>query len=272
MPFSIDTLHILCIILPKEAIGLFSDRLKNLRIKRDLTQKQVAELLEINSRTYSSYENNEREPNSEMLIKLADCFSVTIDYLIGRADKPNETYKPKPEPDPGPEVIQLRSREERLMELYSRLNNEGKNAVDDYTIMVAETPKYTSTPIERVQTALPYYDLPVSAGAGQYLDDSGYIMLDLLEAPPPGAQFVVRVCGDSMEPTYKDGDKLYIEPTPQIKTGEVGIFSVNGDVYVKEYGAGQLLSHNLNYQPIPLQEGDSVHCFGRVVGVCVKYR
>ena len=82
----------------------------------------------------------------------------------------------------------------------------------------------------------------------------------------------MRVCGDSMEPTYKDGDKLYIEPMEQVEKGEIGIFSVNGDVFVKECGAGQLISHNPKYKPIPLNENDNVYCFGKVVGTCLKYR
>lgn len=62
---------------------MFDDRLKNLRDKKKLTQKQVAEMLEINTRTYSSYENNEREPSSEVLILIADLFNVSVDYLLG---------------------------------------------------------------------------------------------------------------------------------------------------------------------------------------------
>ena len=104
------------------------------------------------------------------------------------------------------------------------------------------------------------------------MDNDSYIMLDLMEKPPKGAEFVVRVCGDSMEPTYKDGDKLYIEPMQQIEKGDIGIFSINGDVFVKECGDGVLISHNPKYKPIPLDESDNLHCFGKVIGTCKKYR
>lgn len=62
---------------------VFDDRLKNLREARNLTQKDVSEMLNINPRTYASYEKNEREPNSEILIQFAEFFGVTIDYLLG---------------------------------------------------------------------------------------------------------------------------------------------------------------------------------------------
>jgi hypothetical protein len=52
-----------------------------------------------------------------------------------------------------------------------------------------------------------------------------------------------------------------------VEVGEVGIFVVNGAVYIKEQGAGCLISHNAAYKPIPLAEHDSAFCCGRVLGV-----
>lgn len=62
---------------------MFDNRLRLLREERGLTQKQVAEALEINPRTYASYENNEREPNSEILISISNLFDISVDYLLG---------------------------------------------------------------------------------------------------------------------------------------------------------------------------------------------
>lgn len=62
------------------------DRLKELRLERKLSQKQVAEYLGISTRAYSHYEIGDREPSISLLVKLCDLFEVTADYLIGRAD------------------------------------------------------------------------------------------------------------------------------------------------------------------------------------------
>lgn len=62
---------------------MFDDRLRAMREARGLTQKQASEGLNINPRTYASYENNEREPNSEILIQFSKFFGVTVDYLLG---------------------------------------------------------------------------------------------------------------------------------------------------------------------------------------------
>lgn len=82
----------------KNVIGL---RLKSLRKKENLTQKQLAEKIGVSQRMIGYYESEERFPPHDVLTKLADCFSVSADYLLGR-DVTNETKKqltPKNEKD-----------------------------------------------------------------------------------------------------------------------------------------------------------------------------
>lgn len=66
-----------------------------------------------------------------------------------------------------------------------------------------------------------------------------------------------------MEPLYHDKDILLVEPTCEINVGEIGIFNVNGQAYVKKLGKGKLISLNKGYDDIPLTE-ESL-CMGRVV-------
>ncbi|MCL2569491.1 MAG: helix-turn-helix domain-containing protein [Oscillospiraceae bacterium] len=65
----------------------FSDRVKELRKTRNMTQRQMADALGITERSYQRYEA-ENNPNNETLIKLADFFEVSTDYLLGRSDNP----------------------------------------------------------------------------------------------------------------------------------------------------------------------------------------
>lgn len=58
--------------------------IKDLRKKRNLSQGQAAEALGISMRAYQNYEYGQREPNIEMINKLADFYGVTTDYLLGR--------------------------------------------------------------------------------------------------------------------------------------------------------------------------------------------
>lgn len=62
----------------------FNECLKHQRETLGCTQKQVAELLKIATRSYQRYELGEREPNIETLIQLADLFNIPLDELVGR--------------------------------------------------------------------------------------------------------------------------------------------------------------------------------------------
>jgi transcriptional regulator with XRE-family HTH domain len=65
----------------------FGDRLKQLRQESGLTQEELAEKLQIVKSTITKYEKNTRKPEFEILIKMADIFGTTTDYLLGRTDK-----------------------------------------------------------------------------------------------------------------------------------------------------------------------------------------
>ena len=65
------------------------ERIRNLRIDKDLTQKQVAGELHIAPNTLSQYETGSRNIPNEILIKIADYYNTSIDYLLERTDNPN---------------------------------------------------------------------------------------------------------------------------------------------------------------------------------------
>lgn len=61
-------------------------RLKELRQENGKTQKQIADYLNIKQNTYSQYENGKRQIPIEALMRLADLYAVSVDYLLGRTD------------------------------------------------------------------------------------------------------------------------------------------------------------------------------------------
>ena len=64
-------------------IELLSKRLRDLRIGRGLSQKQVAALIGVDSSTISTYESATRLPSYPALIRLAKVYGVSVDYLLG---------------------------------------------------------------------------------------------------------------------------------------------------------------------------------------------
>lgn len=68
---------------------MLKDRLKELRNKKGMSQRELANFLQLSPSAIAMYETGQREPDSETLKKIADFFNVSIDYLLGRTDLPN---------------------------------------------------------------------------------------------------------------------------------------------------------------------------------------
>ncbi|MBO5912164.1 MAG: helix-turn-helix transcriptional regulator [Clostridia bacterium] len=62
-------------------------RIRELREDKDLTQKQMGEILSCSQRVYSNYERGDLDIPTEILIKLADFHNVSVDYILNRTDK-----------------------------------------------------------------------------------------------------------------------------------------------------------------------------------------
>ena len=111
-----------------------------------------------------------------------------------------------------------------------------------------------------------WFPQPMSAGTGIEASDGYPEELELTKRPPRGTSYVAPVRGDSMEPTYHDGDKLFVHSCEEIEAGQIGVFLMDGKQWVKEQGDGVLISHNAEYAPIPMRE--DIRCQGLVLGVC----
>lgn len=66
---------------------MYLKKLKDLRIDNDLYQKEVASILKITRQQYGSYESDKRDIPIDLLIKLADFYHVSTDYILDRTNK-----------------------------------------------------------------------------------------------------------------------------------------------------------------------------------------
>lgn len=64
-------------------------KLKEIRTKKGYTQKNIADYLQVSVNVYSRYELEKRQPGIDNLIKMADFFDVSVDYLLGMTDNPS---------------------------------------------------------------------------------------------------------------------------------------------------------------------------------------
>lgn len=127
--------------------------------------------------------------------------------------------------------------------------------LDDYD----EEPEDTIT--------LPLYDTGASAGTGVFLDSPDYEMIALPDDyTTRRANFAVWVTGDSMEPRFSNGDLVLVRTQPAIDIGDIGIFILNGEGYIKKLGKNKLISLNPAYSDIKIGEDDSIYVKGKVLG------
>ncbi|MDO4564673.1 MAG: XRE family transcriptional regulator [Clostridia bacterium] len=154
------------------------------------------------------------------------------------------------------------------------LNREGMEKLEEYRKLLIASGMYSPVKLEdrvvpfRRRTA-PMYDIGASAGTGQFLDSDSYEMVEVPDDVPDSATFGLRVCGDSMEPTLEDGQEIWVQMQPTLENGEIGIFYLDGNAYVKEYRCTEkgvfLVSHNEKYSPIPIREYNESKIYGKVV-------
>ena len=112
------------------------------------------------------------------------------------------------------------------------------------------------------------YYLPVSAGTGSFLDGEDYETITATNVPDE-ANFGVHVSGDSMEPRFHNEQLIWIQKAEQLENGEIGIFYLDGNAYIKKYQNNKkgtfLISLNKKYDPIPITENSTFMIFGRVL-------
>jgi repressor LexA len=167
----------------------------------------------------------------------------------------------------------LSTTETELLTSYRSLSPQARDFVQ---AMIASAQTYEASLLREADEAytyeLPLYLLPTSAGPGQFLDSDDYEMHSFpAEAVPSGVHFAVRVSGNSMEPAYRDGDIAFVQQTRELEPGEVGIFLLNGEGFIKELGTRNgssvcLHSFNPAYKDIPIRVDDDLRLVGRVKG------
>ena len=119
------------------------------------------------------------------------------------------------------------------------LNEAGMRKVAEYKADLIASGKYK--PAVKPCTVIKFIEMPVSnlavsAGIGEFLDEGNFEMVSFPESSVPlGAEFGIRVSGDSMEPVYHNGQIVWVQQCSRVNVGEVGIFIYDGDGYLKVY-------------------------------------
>ena len=233
----------------------FRSRLTFLRLSHHYTMAELAKMAGVSKAAIGNYEAGIRYPKKEQLEAFADIFNVDLDYLTGRSDTPNKYYYENLKTR-----MDLSSDEVECITKYRSLDDRGRSTVD--TVLDHEyswSQNYGSE-----DGLVDYLYLGKIAAAGTEIYPGDIPLERIRERRLDGADFMVGVSGDSMEPTYFDGDKVYVKKTTDIEFGDIGLFIVNGCYYIKEFAPDGLRSHNPNYSLIP--KSREIIVVGKVLG------
>lgn len=252
--------------------------LRESRINSKMTVEQVSKVLteqgyKASQKTVYSWENGNSRPDIEILMKLCDLYGIKDILRTFGYDGYKEDGS-----------IQLNMKEIEHIEKFRSLDDFGKEHISYELDREAARVRELNNMKERIQElenepsstptqirAISYYQRLASAGTGQIVFDG--VPVDKIEIPDipeyKRVSYAIGVNGNSMEPLYHDGDILLIEPTCKVDVGEIGIFIIGDESYVKKLGKGKLISLNAGYGDIPLTEYSK--CMGRVIDKISKY-
>lgn len=220
------------------------------RKSKKLSQNALADMLteqgsKTTQKSISKWETDVNEPSVTDFLTLCKLLDITDIYGEYFGDNPSDSM--------------------------SELNDEGKEKVLDYIKLLVASGLYKKKAAEIIpfRRVIKLYDTPVSAGVGNFLEESEYISIEVGSEVSPAADFGVRISGDSMEPQYINGQYAYVHSQQFLEDGEIGIFYFDGNVYIKKFHNNNnecmLISLNPKYHPIIITENSSFKILGKVV-------
>lgn len=222
---------------------IVAEKIKQLTKSKGISVKQLLIDCEMGKNSITHMSNGSM-PKGDTLGKISDYLECSVDYLLGRTDDP---------------VLHKLKREHIVQSSTIRLPNKAQRPTLPLMGKEAEPTQFI---------ARQYFDMPASAGTGEWLgDDSSYSIINVpLTDESRRADFIIRVAGDSMEPKFYSGDKLLILKTQALDIGDIGVFVLNGESYVKKLGNSRLVSINPAYGDIPYDKNDTISVTGKVIG------
>ena len=240
----------------------FSAVIRARRNALGMNQSRLAELIGVSRNAVAGWETGHSRPDISTVPTLCEALGITVDMFFGLES---------------PRVAE----EDRLLRLFTKLDRRDREAILWQTEALAEGRKRQAAmaesamkPVRKTrEVPVPHFvtvyasDLGAAAGIGAALDEAqGEKIYLLADDETEQADEVITVSGCSMEPTFMDGDRVLVRHTDQLRPGEIGVFLVDNEGYIKEYQPDGLYSHNEAYAPMIFQDGNEVRCIGRVLG------
>lgn len=237
----------------------FHEILKKIREERNLSTDSVAENIGVSVAAYRYYERGERQPTFETLCNIADYFDVSADFLLGRTDIKEPAFN---DALTAMNVdMSVRRSANDFETAYKALDDRYKavicQAITTIANIAAPSEKSKQKGADMKNTDIPLHKFRTfrrgvaaaswSAGAPTDETECEEVLYDttgLKQRRDFDKCFVVPVEGDSMSPEYDDGDCVLVHPGLEVGEGDIGIFGMDGEVFIKKLAHNAL--HSLN--------------------------
>lgn len=225
-------------------------KIELLRKERGMTLEELGNKVGVGKSTVRKWENGMiANMRRDKIAKIADALGVSPANLMGWD-----------EPDQAEPEIALSAEETVHIKKYRVIDEIGKSVVD--RVLDLEYERATGNVVHMD----PIYNAGqiAAAGRGVYVDGiPGEIIK--VKNKPDDATFVIGVSGDSMSPLYHNGDEVYVKKTTELLYGEIGVWQIGSEYFIKRYGPDGLHSENPNY---PVMQGSpEMVLIGKVLGL-----
>lgn len=242
--------------MTNEAGVAYGELIRRQRRSKKMSQEELGALVSVGKNAVGAWEAGRSRPDVGSVPVICRALDLSLDEFFGL----QETARIEP-------GNQLETNEaSELIRRYAALNPYNRQVVMREMDMLYDMQGSMKKNPRRV-IRLYQNDMAASAGPGETLEaargEEVYLYADPVTET---ADEIIRVNGNSMEPTYCDGDLVFVRHTASLQEGEIGIFVTGDTGYIKEYHRDGLYSHNPSYQPIIFSEGTEVRCIGRVIG------
>ncbi|HEC2181402.1 TPA: helix-turn-helix domain-containing protein [Staphylococcus delphini] len=228
----------------------FSSNLERLMNKRDMSDSDLAALVDVNRTTVTRWRKGIRSPKLDKLPEIANVFGVEPLDLISESNNQEVIAKIN---DVSSQLTPLRQK--RVLDFATEQLDEQNNKVLHIN----------SNNIVSEEVAVYGY---ASAGTGETLID-GIKFTTQYNGHIPNHDFALQVKGDSMEPMFEDKEIIFIDKTKQINSGQIGIFIIDGESYLKKVFISdkgiRLVSLNSKYPDLHFDSSHDIKVAGKVI-------
>ena len=263
-------------------IMTLGQKIKAARIEANMNQGEFSLLLKqhkpnirAGDKTISSWETGKSSPDVDTLFIIVKMLNLEPDYFFDKKEKV------APDKIRGNLDIMLEQpltpQEIEHIKKHRSLTFKSQVTVLDLIVHLYDIEHKEEHASQQNVFDLPYaddrttIDLPMpfgkaSAGDGNYVfGDAADTKTIVVDDTTRKADFIMEVSGVSMQPKFDSGDLVAVRYMPDIAIGEIGIFDLNGNRYIKQRGENGLISLNPDSDDLPVSDFDSARCLGKVI-------